>query len=314
LSFRAITAENPPLHRCPHECAALKKALPIQCQPFKSGLLQRKIEVRRTAHILVAVQRVVAVRLIQRRGAFLKGVIHLALLIQKMSEPVVLAAVFLDGLRHAVRDRNLVAQRDDLFGTFDDPCQNAFSGIFIQVLAVILDVALALILALNGITMSLRQIPSSDADARQMVGVQHQRVAGLEGERVFVLLLREHIIRGAELLDGGIVEPCTFLHFGSDQKALALDLRHFRLDVPAAADGQGICGDVAAVKPQHTGDGIPEGGLAVSPIAVGNDEGLHINLADSGKTADHLDIVDELLIFWKMRLKLSCQSCCPSAG
>ena len=61
-----------------------------------------------------------------------------------MSEPVVLAAIFIDGLRHAVRYRNLVVQRNDFFSTFDDPCQYAFTGIFIQVLTVIFDVGLAL--------------------------------------------------------------------------------------------------------------------------------------------------------------------------
>ena len=84
-------------------------------------------------------------------------------------------------------------------------------------------------------------------------------MAGLEGERVFVFLFREHFIRGAELLDSRIIEPCALLHFGSNQKALAFDLCHFRFDVSAAADSQGICRDVAAVKAQHAGDGIPEG-------------------------------------------------------
>ena len=84
-------------------------------------------------------------------------------------------------------------------------------------------------------------------------------MAGFEGERVFVFLFRKHFIGGAELLDGRIIEPCAFLHFSSDQKPLALDRRHFRFDVSAAADSQGICRDVAAVKAQHAGDGIPEG-------------------------------------------------------
>ena len=70
-----------------------------------------------------------------------------------------------------------------------------------------------------------------------MIRIEHQRVAGLEGKRIFILFLCEHIIRGAELLDGGVVESCTFLHFRSDQKAFAFDLSHFRLDVSAAADG-----------------------------------------------------------------------------
>ena len=111
-----------------------------------------------------------------------------------------------------------------------------------------------------------------------MIGVQHQRVAGLEGKRVFVLLLREYIIRGAELLDRRIVQTGTFLHFGSDEETLALDLGHLRLDIPPAAHSQGVGGDVAAVQPQHAGHRIPEGTLSVPAISVGNDEGLHIDL------------------------------------
>ena len=60
-----------------------------------------------------------------------------------MTEPVVLASIFVDGRLHADRDRNLVIEVDDFFGTFDDPRQNALSGIVVEILAVVLDVALA---------------------------------------------------------------------------------------------------------------------------------------------------------------------------
>ena len=109
-----------------------------------------------------------------------------------MSEPVVLAAIFIDGLRHAVRYRNLVVQRDDFFGSFDDPCQYAFTGIFIQVLTVIFDVGFALDLGVE----RNHDKPAPDTiigggDAGQVVCIQHQRVAGLEGKRVFILFLRK---------------------------------------------------------------------------------------------------------------------------
>ena len=101
-----------------------------------------------------------------------------------------------------------------------------------------------------------------------MIGVKHQRVAGLEGERVLVLLFREHVVRGAELFDGGVVESGTFLHLSCNKKPFAFDLRHFRLDVSAASDGERICRNVTGVKTEHSGDSIPEGGLAVATIAV----------------------------------------------
>jgi hypothetical protein len=129
-----------------------------------------------------------------------------------------------------------------------------------------------------------------------MVGVEHQCMAGREAEWVLVLFLRKYIVGGAELFDGRVVEPCAFLHFRRDQQTLAFDLRHFWLDIPSAADRQRIGRDVAAVKAQHTGDSIPKGRFAVPPAAVRDDESFHKDLPDSGQSADHLDIVDELLI------------------
>lgn len=270
----------------------------------KASLLQRKIKVSRAAHKFVAVCRVVPVGLIQRRGAFPVGRIHLAAVFQKMPEPVILASVFVDCLLHTGGQRNLVILLDDLFGTLDNPRENAVTGIGIQVLTVILDVALALNLGIE--RDDDKATPDAIvgcADAGQMVGVQHKGVAGLEGERVFVLFLRKNVISGAELLDGGIIQTGTFLHLSSNQKTLALDLSHFRLDVSAAADRQGICGDVATVQTQHAGDDIPKGGLTVPTIAVGNDECLDVNLADSSQTANHLHIVDELLIILENLVK-----------
>lgn len=115
-------------------------------------------------------------------------------------------------------------------------------------LAVIFNVALALNLGIEwDDDKAMPDAIIGCTDAGQMIGVQHKGMAGLEGERVFVLFLCKDVIGGAELFDGGIVQAGTFLHLGSNQKALALDLSHFGLDVSAAADCQGISGDVTAV-------------------------------------------------------------------
>lgn len=129
-----------------------------------------------------------------------------------------------------------------------------------------------------------------------MVGIQHQRVARLEGERVFILFLRKYIVGGAELLDGGVVQAGAFLHFRCNEQTLAFDLCHFRLDISAASNGQSVSRDIAAVKAQHTRDRIPEGGFTVSAIAVGNNQRFHINLADSSQTANHLYIANQGLV------------------
>ena len=91
-------------------------------------------------------------------------------------------------------------------------------------------------------------------------------------EGVFVLFLRFNLVRGAQLLNRTGVQPHAFFQFGGDNQALALKLRHLRLHVSLAANGQRVRAHHAAVVAQHTGQRIPEGGFAVSPIAVGNDE------------------------------------------
>ena len=68
------------------------------------------------------------------------------------------------------------------------------------------------------------------------------------------------------------------------------------LDVPATSDGQGVCGDVAAVEPQHAGYGVPEGGLAVAPVAVGDDERLPRRPSRWRRGRRSSAVVDELPI------------------
>lgn len=170
------------------QAQALKVALVMDLDTLKASLLQRKVEVCRAADILVAVQRVISVGLIKRRGAFLAGIVHLALVGKEVAKPVVLVTIFINGVLHTGRNRNLVAQLDDLLGTFDDPSQNAFTGIVKQVLAVILDVALAGNLCVE--RDNDKATPDTiigSGDTRQVVGIQHQRVARLEGERVLIL-------------------------------------------------------------------------------------------------------------------------------
>ena len=118
-------------------------------------------------------------------------------------------------------------------------------------------------------------------------------MARREAEGVLVFLFRKDIVHGTELLDGGIVQPCAFLHFGSNEQTLALDLSHLRLHIAAASEGQCVGRDIAAVQAKDTGHGVPEGRLAVATTAICDDEGFDLNLANGGETTDHLYIVDE---------------------
>ena len=166
-----------------------------------------------------------------------------------------------------------------------------------KIVAVVLDVALALDLGIE--RNHDKATPSAiigRADLREMVGVKYQAVAGRKAEGVFVLFLRKDVIGGTELLDGGVVQPSAFLHLGGNEQTLTLDLRHLRLHIPAASEGQGVSGNIAAVQTKDSGDGVPEGGLAVAATAVCDDEGFNLHLANCRQAADHLHIVDEFPI------------------
>ena len=189
----------------------------------------------------------------------------------------------------------MIAGIDDLFCPFDYPRKNAFSGVVVKIVSEIFNVVFAFDF---GIERNDDQ-PAPDPvirgrDSRQVVGIQNERVTRGKAERIFVFLLGKNVIGGAELFDRGVVKPCAFLHFCRNQKPFALGFCHFRLDIPSAANGQGVSGDVSAVKPQNLSNGVPKGGFPVAAAAVCDDERLQEYLTDGGKTAYHLHIVNEL--------------------
>lgn len=153
-----------------------------------------------------------------------------------MPKPVILAAVLIDGVLHAVWNRDMVVSVDNLFAAFNDPGEDGTTSMVVEMLAVILDVTAAGNL---GIKRNDNQSPPDTiigrTDAREVVGIKDQGVAGLEGKWILILLFCKDIVGRAELFDGGVIEPCSFLHLGSDKKPLAFDLSHFRFDVAAAA-------------------------------------------------------------------------------
>ena len=89
------------------QAKALKETLPLDSNPLISGILQSKVEVCSAANILVRIKAVIPVRLIQSRGAFLILRSDIAFILNEMSEPVSLGAVFIDGFLYAGRDRIL---------------------------------------------------------------------------------------------------------------------------------------------------------------------------------------------------------------
>ena len=115
-------------------------------------------------------------------------------------------------------------------------------------------------------------------------------------ERIFVLLLSLDLVGGTQLLHRAGVQPHAFFQFGGNDQALSLELRHFRLHVPLTANRQRVGAHHAAVVAQHPGQCVPEGGLAVRAVAVGNDEGFREHLADDGHAHDGLHIIDQFRV------------------
>ena len=191
----------------------------------------------------------------------------------------------------------MVVLGDDALGSLDDPCQDRATGLVVQVVSIVLNVRVAFDLRVEGNDDQTTPCPGINrTDLGQMVGIEHEGVAGHIGKRVLVLFLGVDLVGGAELLDRGGVQPHAFLHLGGDDESFALGLSQLRLDVPFAADRQGIGGHVAAVGTQHAGDGIPEGGLAVAAFTIGDDQRFDIDLADGGEAHDLLYIAHELRV------------------
>ena len=109
------------------QAQALKETLVVDLDSLKACLFQRKVEVCRAADILVAVQRVVAVGLIQRRGAFFVGIIHFALVCEKMAEVkgkrMLIAAEMQEGSRLNDSTVKQLCSTDDVFAEkkYKDP-------------------------------------------------------------------------------------------------------------------------------------------------------------------------------------------------
>ena len=162
-----------------------------------------------------------------------------------------------------------------------------------KVLGVVLDVGLATDLGIKGNdNQATPDAGIHSADARQMVRIQYQRMRRAELERVAVLFFGRDFICGAELLHDGSREPSPLFEFRGDQKPLPFDLGQFGTDIPLAADGEGICRNGAGIVSESSGNGVPEGGLAVGAVAIGNNQGLLINGSDGTETGNFLNILN----------------------
>ena len=74
----------------------------------------------------------------------------------------------------------------------------------------------------------------------QVIGIEHQRVAGNETEWILVLLFGKHSVCGSQLLYNAGIEPGTFFELGCDKQPLSLGLSHLWFYIAFAVHGQGV--------------------------------------------------------------------------
>ena len=186
---------------------------------------------------------------------------------------------------------------DHLHRTLDQPRQNRTACVVDQILCIILLIVLPLNLCMKrNDNQSAPCAVIRSRHLRQVVRVQHQRMARFKGERCLELLFCKNGIGGTELFNHGGIQTHCFLQLCRNDKTFAFQFCHFRLDVTLAVDGQGIGGEIAGIAAQHLIDDIPEGRLAVLAVAIGNNHCFRVYFANQTETANHLHIVDQALV------------------
>ena len=87
--------------------------------------------------ILVGIDAVVSVCLVECAGTFVEPRTDLTSPIKEVAEPVVLAAVIVNGFLDAAGDRDFVIQVYDFLCALDHPGQNTFACVLIEVIAIL---------------------------------------------------------------------------------------------------------------------------------------------------------------------------------
>lgn len=158
-----------------------------------------------------------------------------------MTEPVVLSLISCNGIGDTLGERKFETQVDCLLRALDHPFHNGFASVFAEVLGVVLDIAVSLDLCLE--RDNDQSAPDSGvlcAHLGQVIGIEHQRVAGNKAERVLVFLFSEYRVGRSQLLDHAGVQACAFFQLCGDHDALALGFCHFGLHIALAVHGQRI--------------------------------------------------------------------------
>ena len=167
-----------------------------------ASFLDCRIKVRGAAGILSVLDAIGSILLIQLSGFLRQVLAGLTALTQEMSQPVVIFPIVFNRCLHDLRQFRLEVQGNGLLGSLDDPLQNVAAGLLIEIIRIVLDIAVADDLGIEG---NDDQTPPDSvvvgSDLGQMVRVEDQCMGRREGEGRFIFLLREDLIRGTELLN-----------------------------------------------------------------------------------------------------------------
>ena len=93
--------------------------------PFKAGIFQSCIKVCRTSCIFIHLLTIRPISRIEFPRLGGKGRVHITAIIQEMTQPVILPTIFLDGILHTRRWRQMVLIGNDPLCPFDNPLQDA---------------------------------------------------------------------------------------------------------------------------------------------------------------------------------------------
>ena len=130
-------------------------------------------------------------------------------------------------------------------------------------------------------------------------------------ERILILLLCLDWIHATKLLHHTGIKASPFLKLRCNDETLALQLRHLRLHISLTVHGKSLCRQLTGVIAKDSGDGIPEGRLAVCSATVGNNHVLGIYLSNGSHADNLLYIVNQLLIFTEEKLQGSLPKLLP---
>ena len=201
MSRRVIGTDEPkPIDECSRTRARSDETLRLECG----------VEVGRASDVLTIGCAKGPIGRVQLAGFGSQASARFATLIDEVTKPVVFRLIGSDVSRYTSRKRNLEAQFYGLIRTIDHPFHDGLASVLTQVFGVVFYV----VFSFNFCLKRNDDQPSPDtgvfcAYLGQVIGIEHQRVAGNETEWILVLLFGKHSVCGSQLLYNAGIEPAN---------------------------------------------------------------------------------------------------------